>query len=108
MVAKLARIRDEKARDARCPPHGTPVAGRTQTSGERDKAAQAAAPRQARRAPRPSLRRPASQHTPLSIRSAERRRWSADLTRPDVTALVRARPGRNRQVDPRHADRVRG
>jgi len=31
---------------------------------------------------------PAPQHTSLSIRSAERRRWSADLSRPDVTALV--------------------
>jgi hypothetical protein len=30
----------------------------------------------------------APQHTSLSIRSAERRRWSADLTQPDVTALV--------------------
>jgi len=30
----------------------------------------------------------APHHTSLSIRSAERRRWSADLTRPDVTALV--------------------
>jgi hypothetical protein len=30
----------------------------------------------------------APQRTFLSIRSAERRRWSADLTRPDVTALV--------------------
>ncbi|MGH3205450.1 MAG: hypothetical protein ACRDP5_25880 [Streptosporangiaceae bacterium] len=30
----------------------------------------------------------ATQHTSLSIRSAERRRWSADLTQPDVTALV--------------------
>ena len=28
------------------------------------------------------------QHTSLSIRSAERRRWAGDLTQPDVTALV--------------------
>ena len=44
-------------------------------------------PGHARRAARPSLRSPPPS-TPLSIRSAERRRWSADLTRPDVTALV--------------------
>jgi hypothetical protein len=30
----------------------------------------------------------APRSTPLSIRSAERRRWSAELTRPDVTAVV--------------------
>jgi hypothetical protein len=30
----------------------------------------------------------APQHTSLSLRSAERRRWSADLVQPDVTALV--------------------
>ena len=30
----------------------------------------------------------APQHTSLSIRSAERRRWSADLGRPEVTGLV--------------------
>ncbi len=44
--------------------------------------------------PRPAARHArtsgpsAPQHTSLSIRSAERRRWSADLARPDVTALV--------------------
>ena len=47
-----------------------------------------AAPGEARRPPRGPPGPPAPQHTRLSIRSAERRRWSADLTRPDVTALV--------------------
>jgi hypothetical protein len=73
MVARLARIRDENSavtRGAQC------------RDAAPDRAAHGA--RHARSAESPAASRP----TPLSIRSAERRRWSADVARPGVTALV--------------------
>jgi len=91
-VARLVPIRHEKVASARAlQPHGTPGQRDTQDNqDERDKAdAHGPLPRA-----RPAARHArasgsqAPQHTSLSIRSAERRRWSADLTRPDVTALV--------------------
>jgi hypothetical protein len=63
-------------------PEGKPVG---KAEGRPD--AKAPRPKHAARHARTS--RPAApQHTSLSIRSAERRRWSADLTEPSVTALV--------------------
>ena len=59
------RTEQDKREEHGPPPRARPAARHARTSGP-----------------------PAPQHTPLSIRSAERRRWSADLTRPDVTALV--------------------
>ena len=73
MVAKLARIRDENAAVTRGAQwHDVTPARATHAA------------RHARAVEGPAASRP----TPLSIRSAERRRWSADLTRPGVTALV--------------------
>ena len=81
MVAKLVRNRHDNAELTRgFLPHDVPSARR---SGPEEKPARA---RHSARHARPSgavLRR-----TSLSIRSAERRRWSADLTGPNVTALV--------------------
>ena len=73
MVARLVRIRDENAAVTRGAPWpDVASAGATHAA------------RHARAAESPAASRP----TPLSIRSAERRRWSAELTRPGVTALV--------------------
>ena len=73
MVAKLARIRDENTAVTRGAQwHDVTPARATHAA------------RHARAFEGPVVSRP----TPLSIRSAERRRWSADLTRPGVTALV--------------------
>jgi hypothetical protein len=100
MVARLVRIRhDHVALTRGIRPHDVPPA-REATSDD------VAAPERERegkpegrpdeKAPRPKhaarharTSGPAApQHTSLSIRSAERRRWAADLTQPDVTALV--------------------
>lgn len=74
MVARLVRIRhDHVALTLGILPHGVPPG----------------APRPGHAARHARTSGPAApQRTFLSIRSAERRRWSADLTRPDVTALV--------------------
>ena len=88
MVARLVRIRhDHVALTRGILPHDVPAA-RTAASDD------AAAPDQ--KAPRPKhaarharTSGPAGpEHTSLSIRSAERRRWACDLTQPGVTALV--------------------
>jgi hypothetical protein len=92
MVARLVRIRRENVELTRgvvpddvpparkaAPDGGGLLEGRPEARSPRAKHSA----RHARTSP-PS----APQHTSLSIRSAERRRWSADLTRPDVTALV--------------------
>ena len=75
MVARLVRIRDEDENAAvtrGAPGRDVAYAGATHAA------------RHARTSESPAASRP----TPLSIRSAERRRWSAELTRPGVTALV--------------------
>ncbi|HLK73090.1 MAG TPA: hypothetical protein VKU77_05515 [Streptosporangiaceae bacterium] len=92
MVARLVRIRHEHVASTRgILPHDVPSA-RTATpatgpepEGKRD--GKAPRPRHAARHARTSGPA-AAQHTSLSIRSAERRRWSADLARPEVTGLV--------------------
>lgn len=73
MVARLVRIRDENAAVTRGAPWPDVASARATHAA-----------RHARAAESPAASRP----TPLSIRSAERRRWSAELTRPGVTALV--------------------
>jgi hypothetical protein len=92
MVARLVRIRDDRIASTRgILPHDVPPA--------REAAPDDAAPAEGKpdgTAPRPrhagrharTSGPAAPQRTFLSIRSAERRRWSADLTQPDVTALV--------------------
>ena len=72
MVARLAHLREESAR------------GRPGVLPLDVPPARARHARHARTAEDPA----APRSTPLSIRSAERRRWSAELTRPDVTAVV--------------------
>ena len=92
MVARLVRIRDDRIASTRVIlPHDVPSAREAApedaapAAGKPDRTA--APPRHAGRHARTSG--PAApQRTFLSIRSAERRRWSADLTQPDVTALV--------------------
>jgi hypothetical protein len=103
MVAKLVHIRHENGALTRdvlsheVPParKATPDRAATQAAqaaqhtreAQDIREAQAARPRHSARHARTSG--PAApQHTSLSIRSAERRRWSADLTQPGVTALV--------------------
>src|SRR5580693_6078818 len=92
MVARLVRIGRGNVELTRgVLPHDVPAARKgapdgpglleTRLDGKPARAKHAA--RHARTS-RPS----APQHASLSIRSAERRRWSADLTRPDVTAVV--------------------
>jgi hypothetical protein len=97
-VARLVRIRHEKAALARgvlphdVPPARTPAPDPDPDGTDTPDSASTpdAQPPRSRHAARhartsgPS----APQHTSLSIRSAERRRWSEDLARPDVTALV--------------------
>ncbi len=95
MVARLVPIRHEKAALTRAlqphGKHGTQDKYGTQdehdTQDTQDEHGQPPRGRPAARHARTSGP-PAPQHTSLSIRSAERRRWSADLARPDVTALV--------------------
>ncbi len=107
MVGKLVRIRSaEVALTRSVRPHDVPSARKavlesaTQRSGSSHRNTTApgggAAPASDDKRPRA---RHAARHartsspevirrTSLSIRSAERRRWSADLARPDLTALV--------------------
>ena len=73
MVARLVRIRMEHAAVTRGAPWPDAASARATHAARHARAVESPA------APRP---------TPLSIRSAERRRWSAELTRPGVTALV--------------------
>lgn len=92
MVARLVRFRHEHVALTRgILPYDVPSARKAapesgpEPEGKRD--GKALRPRHAARHARTSG--PAApQHTSLSIRSAERRRWSADLARPEVTALV--------------------
>jgi hypothetical protein len=82
MVAKLVRIRHGNAALTRgVLPHDVPSA-RPAVPEEKP----ARTRHSARHARTPGAGPP--QRTSLSIRSAERRRWSADLTGPNVTALV--------------------
>jgi hypothetical protein len=96
MVARLVRIRhDHVALTRGILPHDVPSA---RTAASDDAAAPEGKPegRPEQKAPRPKhaarharTSGPAGpQHTSLSIRSAERRRWAGDLTQPGVTALV--------------------
>jgi hypothetical protein len=97
MVARLVRIRHENAELTRAGlPHAVPPGRKATPDGAAETTATPAT-EPARKPPRPghaarhartSGPAPAPQPTSLSIRSAERRRWSADLTRPDVTAVV--------------------
>jgi hypothetical protein len=80
-VAKLVRIRHDNAELTRgVLPHDVPSARRAGPEEKPDRARHSA--RHARTSGA------VLQRTSLSIRSAERRRWSADLTGPNVTALV--------------------
>jgi hypothetical protein len=83
MVARLVRIRHEDVALTRgILPHDVPAARKAASDD-------AAAPRPKHAARHARTSGPAApQHTSLSIRSAERRRWAADLTQPGVTALV--------------------
>jgi hypothetical protein len=84
-VARLVHFRhDNGALSRGVVPHEAPPA--RQAAAE-SAAAPDAKPKHSARHARTSGSATA-QHTSLSIRSAERRRWSADLARPDVTALV--------------------
>ncbi len=91
-MARLVRIRHEHVALTRgILPYDVPSARKAapdsgpEPEGKRD--GKAFRPRHAARHARTSG--PAApQHTSLSIRSAERRRWSADLARPELTALV--------------------
>ena len=100
MVARLVRIRHDHVAVTRgILPHDVPSA---RMAAKDDAAAPEGKPegkpvgRPDTKAPRPKhaarharTSGPAApQNTSLSIQSAERRRWSADLTQPDVTALV--------------------
>jgi hypothetical protein len=86
-VAKLVRIRDESLALTRgVLPGDVPAARAEMASGAGPEPGLARVRHSARHA-RTSERSPAHR-TPLSIRSAERRRWSADLTRPEVAGLV--------------------
>jgi hypothetical protein len=82
--------------------HARPAAGNDTASSHTAIAASGATPANGT-APAPDEERPRARHaarhartsspkparrTSLSIRSAERRRWSAELSRPDLTALV--------------------
>jgi hypothetical protein len=94
-VARLVRIRHENAALTRAVlPHDVPPARMAAPDGAPEAAALPATqpaskrPRHAARHARTSGPAAAPQPTSLSIRSAERRRWSADLTGPGVTALV--------------------
>jgi hypothetical protein len=101
MVARLVRIRhDHVALTRGILPHDVPSArkaasddaapapeGKREGKPEGRPDAKAPRPKHAARHARTSG--PAApQHTSLSIRSAERRRWSADLTQPETTAVV--------------------
>lgn len=103
MVARLVRIRpDHLALTRGILPHGVPparAAAPEDAAAPEAKPGRKAEPRPEPRDPRAPRPRHAARHartsgpaapqrTFLSIRSAERRRWSADLTRPDVSALV--------------------
>jgi hypothetical protein len=89
-VARLVRIRHDKGVLTHgVLPHDVPSARVPAPDGAPDGVPDAK-PSRARHSAR-HARTPgpaAPQHTSLSIRSAERRRWSADLAQPDVTALV--------------------
>jgi hypothetical protein len=95
MVGRLVRIRpDHVALTRGILPHAVPSSrpaspGDTEPVGRRDGTRDAQPPRPRHAARHARTSGPAApQQTSLSIRSAERRRWSADLTRPEVTALV--------------------
>ena len=104
MVARLIRIRhDHVALTRGILPHDVPPArqatsddaaapeGRREgkRGGEPEGRLDTKAPRPKHAARHARTSGPAAPHlTSLSIRSAERRRWAADLTHPDVTALV--------------------
>jgi len=104
MVARLIRIRhDHVALTRGILPHDVPPArqatsddaaapeGRREgkRGGEPEGRLDTKAPRPKHAARHARTSGPAAPHlTSLSIRSAERRRWAADLTQPDVTALV--------------------
>lgn len=85
-MAKLVPIRDENPASTRdVLPTDVPAA-RPATSPAVATGLETLAPQAARHARASDL--PPARRTPLSIRSAERRRWSADLTGPQVTGLV--------------------
>jgi len=92
MVARLVRIeRDNVGLTRGVLPHDVPPArnGAPDGPGLLEARPDGRPPRAKHTARHARTSRPsAPQHTSLSIRSAERRRWSADLTRPDATALV--------------------
>jgi len=92
MVARLVRIgRDDVGLTRGVLPHDVPPArkGAPDGPGLLEINLDGRPPRAKHAARHARTSRPsAPQHTALSIRSAERRRWSADLTRPDVTAVV--------------------
>ena len=92
MVARLVPIRHEKVTLTRAlqPRNNQDNQDKHNEHNEQDKQNEHGQPPRARPAARHARTSgpPAPQHSRLSIRSAERRRWSADLTRPDVTALV--------------------
>jgi hypothetical protein len=101
MVARLVRIRHDHVTVTRgILPHDVPSA---RQAGSDDAAAAPEGTREGKPEGRPDAKAPrpkhaarhartsgpaAPQHTSLSIRSAERRRWSSDLTQPETTALV--------------------
>jgi len=86
-VAKLVRIRDENIALTRgILPNDVPAA-RTALPPGVVPVQQSAGPRQATRRSR-TAELPPARRTPLSIRSAERRRWLADLDSPEVAGLV--------------------
>ena len=99
-MARLVRIRHESAAFKRgVPPHDIPLAREAPPEIVRTAAPdRSATPERPPDGPPPRASHaarhartsgpPAPQRTSLSIRSAERRRWSAELTRPGVTALV--------------------
>jgi hypothetical protein len=93
MVARLVRIRHDKGALTReVVPDDVPPARSPAPDGIPDgaPAPDASPPPRARHSARHarSSGPEAPQQTSLSLRSAERRRWSEDLTQPDVTALV--------------------
>jgi len=86
-VAKLVRIRDENIALTRgILPNDVPAARTALPSGVVP-VQQPAGPRHTTRRAR-TAELPPARRTPLSIRSAERRRWSADLDSPEVAGLV--------------------
>ncbi len=88
MVARLVRIRHDNAALTRgVLSHDVPAARKAASDGAEAPDPKPPRAKHAGRHARTSGP-PAPQRTSLSIRSAERRRWSADLARPEVTALV--------------------